>query len=180
MYLKSTPFWESDTVGLFLLEPSDVTLSYVSWLNDPVVNRHLESRFVTHTLESTKEFVRGCRENSNDLFLGIRSRELNQRHVGNIKLGPIDRQHGRGEIGILIGEREAWGHGIGSQAIDMLCTIAKNQLYLRKITAGCYGSNTGSERAFLKARFEIEGRRREHFMLDGKTEDLVLMARWLK
>lgn len=180
MRLAPTRLWQSDAVELFLLEPPHVTSSYVSWLNDPQVSRYLESRFSSHTLESTAEFVRTCLESDKNLFLGIRYRTLGGRHVGNIKLGPIDRHHGLGEVGILIGERDAWGRGIATQAISMLCAIARDQLNLRKITAGCYGGNLGSEKAFLKAGFEIEGRRREHFMLEEKPEDLVLMARWLR
>lgn len=177
--ISPTPIWTTPSIDLFLLEPQHVTPAYVDWLNNPLVNRHLESRFGTHTLESTKSFVAASLESSKDLFLGIRAHALGGRHVGNIKLGPIDSHHGLGEIGILVGEPDAWGRGIASQAIRMLCDIAREQLHLRKATAGCYASNVGSEKAFLKAGFEIEGRRRAHFLVDGKPEDLVLMARWL-
>lgn len=177
--IAPSPAWNSTAIDLFLLEPQHVTPVYVGWLNDPMVNRHLESRFGTHTLESTAAFVAACLESGKDLFLGIRSHALGGRHVGNIKLGPIDSHHGLGEIGILVGEKDAWGRGIASQAIRMLCDIAREQLQLRKVTAGCYASNVGSEKAFVKAGFEIEGRRRAHFIVGGKPEDLVLMARWL-
>ena len=113
------------------------------------------------------------------LFLGIRSLALGGRHVGNIKLAPIDRRHGQGEIGVLVGEPEAWGRGLASGAIAQLASIAREELGLRKLTAGCYASNAGSERAFVKAGFAVEGRRPAHFLLDGRPEDLVLMGRLL-
>ena len=165
-------------VSLFLLEESHVGEAYVRWLNDPRVNRYLESRFAAHTEAGVRDFVRGCLESDSALLLGIRTGDP-ARHVGNIKLGPIDRRHGLGEVGLLLGEDEVWGRGVGRTAIDLLCGIAGSQLGLRKITAGCYASNVGSERAFLGAGFEVEGRRRAHFLMDGLTEDLVLMARWL-
>lgn len=179
MHLDPTADWQTNTLELFLLEPGHVGEKYVSWLNDPEINAYLEGRFVTHTEESTREFVRGCLENPNTLFLGIRSRADDGSHVGNIKIAPIDRQHGLGEVGVLIGDRLAWGKGIGSEAISAISRIAKNQLSLRKLTAGCYASNIGSVKAFAKAGFEIEAERRDHFILDGRPEGLILMSKWL-
>lgn len=179
MELDLTAAWQDETVSLFLLDEEHVSADYVRWLNDPRVNRFLESRFAVHDEEGTRAFVRHCRADAGTLFFGIRACALDQRHVGNIKLGPIDRHHRLGEIGILVGEPDAWGRGIATHAIARLADIARAQLGLRKLTAGCYASNVGSERAFARAGFEREGVRRAHFLLDGQPEDLVLMARWL-
>jgi ribosomal-protein-alanine N-acetyltransferase len=170
--------WQDERVELFLLEETDVSSAYVSWLNDPLVNRFLECRFAVHDEASTRAFVGACLADPDVLMLGVRSRILAGRHVGNIKLGPIDRRHGLGEIGILIGDREAWGRGIASSAIRLLCGIAVLQLGLRKLTAGCYASNGGSARAFLKTSFCIEGRRVRHMLLEQGEDDLLLMAYW--
>lgn len=179
MNLDPTTRWRTEHIELFLLGPEHVNRTYVNWLNDPIVSRYLESRFTTHTEESTREFVFNCRQDPHTLFLGIRSNALEGRHVGNIKLSLIDVNHGLGELGILIGDRVAWGQGIASEAIAVLAEIAHNQLSLRKLTAGCYASNVGSKKAFLRAGFVIEGERRAHFLLDNHPEDLILMARWL-
>lgn len=179
MLLAPSAAWCRETIELFLLTEDNFGDNYVRWLNDPNVNRFLESRHAAHTRDSAREFVRACFASPNTLFMGIRSLELSGRHVGNIKLGSIDHRHGLGEIGLLVGEPLAWGRGIGTEAIAAICDIAVAQLRLRKITAGCYASNVGSEKAFRKAGFEIEGRRRAHFLLDGRLEDLILMARWL-
>lgn len=179
MKLTPTLQWQTQRIELFLLEPEHVSAAYVGWLNDPVVARYLESRFSVHTEDSTREFVRNCRDHAQTLFLGIRSKKLNA-HVGNIKLAPIDLHHGLGEIGILIGERTAWGQGIAGDAISALADIARDQLSLRKLTAGCYASNIGSEKAFMRAGFEFECRRRRHVLLNGQPEDVALMAKWLR
>lgn len=180
MRLQASPAapWQDERVELFLLEEADVGPAYVGWLNDPLVNRFLESRFAVHDEASTRAFVKSCLDDPDVLMLGIRSLALKGRHVGNIKLGPIDRRHGLGEIGILIGDREAWNGGVGSSAIRLLSRLAHKELGLRKLTAGCYTSNSGSQRAFEKAGFIVEARRAEHFVLNGEPEDLVLMALW--
>jgi [ribosomal protein S5]-alanine N-acetyltransferase len=178
MELTPTSRWVSSDVELFLLGPEHVSDAYISWLADPEVNQYLESRFQVHDFSATLEYVTAVRRSPGSLFLGIKSVKLD-RHVGNIKLSPIDTRHGLGEIGIMIGDREAWGQGIGGRAIDMLTQIARHELGLRKLTAGCYGSNIGSEKAFLKAAFVVEGVREKHFVSGDGFESLILMARYL-
>jgi RimJ/RimL family protein N-acetyltransferase len=174
MELASRESWRSGIVELFLLDTNGVTDRYVSWLNDPAINRYLESRYVVHTLESTRTFVAGTLAHPDVLFLGIRHRALGQ-HVGNIKI-EINRRHGLGEVGILIGEQAVHGQGVGTDAISTLAGIARDELGVRKLSAGCYASNKGSERAFVKAGFVVEGQRPEHFLLDGKSEALTLLG----
>jgi ribosomal-protein-alanine N-acetyltransferase len=179
MYLDLPHISVNKSDSLFVLTPEHVTDSYVSWLNAPEINRYLESRFVTHTVESTRAFVASVLASPNSLFLGIKSHQLG-RHVGNIKLGPIDPHHETGDIGILIGDKAAWGKGIATSAIEAISEIARNRLMLRKLTAGCYASNAGSRRAFEKSGFVVEGVRPAQFLMDGVPEDLVLMGRVLR
>jgi len=165
-------------VQLFVLEPQHVTDTYVSWLNDPSVNRFLESRYERHTVETTRQFVERTTESADNLFLGIIS-QPSGRHVGNIKIGPINRRHQTAEIGILIGDRTEWGTGIATAAIRIMSEIARDALGLRKVTAGCYASNVGSRRAFEKAGYVVEAIRPAQLLLDGIPEDLVLMGQCL-
>jgi RimJ/RimL family protein N-acetyltransferase len=176
MQLQPTFPWRTERVELFVLEPAHVSDAYVGWLADPRVNRYLESRFQQHDRASTVRYVEQMLANPLVLMLGIRSLEL-ERHVGNIKIGPIDPRHGLGEVGIMIGDSSAWGRGIASDAIAVLARIAFTQLGLRKLTAGCYRSNAASARAFCKAGFHHEATRPRHLLLDGQPEDLILLAR---
>jgi RimJ/RimL family protein N-acetyltransferase len=174
MKLEPQSAWISKDLELFLLEPALVGDDYVRWMNDPLINRYLESRFVPHSHDSVRAFVAAALANPDTLFLGIRHRELGK-HVGNIKI-ELNRAHGLGEVGILIGEPAVHGRGIATQAIEMIAAVARGQLGLRKLTAGCYACNKGSQRAFVKAGFSVEAERPAHFLLDGKPEALVLMG----
>lgn len=178
MRLQESSNWRTESVECFLLEPHLVTETYVDWLNDADVNQFLESRFAEQTLASVREFVAQQLDDASTLFLGIRSLDRGV-HVGNIKLAAINLHHGLGEVGIMIGDRNAWGQGIGTAALRIVVNIARYDLGLRKLTAGCYASNAGSTAAFVKAGFEIEGVRPAHFMLNNKPEDFILMARHL-
>lgn len=158
-------------VSLFLLGPEHVTEAYLRWMQDEKVQRFLESRFGTHTLATLAEFVAAQRTAANSLFLGISYRG---KHVGNVKIGPIDKNHGTSDLGFLVGETDLHGRGIGTAALRIALRIAERQLGLQKLTAGVYGANAASARAFEKAGFTLEGRRRAQFAFgDGRTDHLL-------
>lgn len=171
-----SPFLSGGPLYLREVRLEDVNENYYRWMNDPDVTRFLESRFYPHSLESLRQFVTGKQGDRNNVFLAIVLHD-GDRHIGNIKLGPIDWIHRLGEIGILIGEKDCWGKGYASQAICLLADYAFNRLDLYKLTAGCYGNNEGSTRAFEKAGFVREGVRKEHFFCDGTRVDLILLGR---
>lgn len=178
MILASTTRWRSAEVELFPLTPEDVTERYVGWLNDPQINRYLESRFERHTLDSTRTFVADCAASSKSVLFGIRCKHMDGAHVGNIKI-ETNARHGLGEVGILLGEKRVHGRGVATEAIRLAAGVAREELHLRKLTAGCYAGNKGSERAFVKAGFAVEGVRPDHFLLDGRPENLILLGLFL-
>ena len=178
MRIEATDRWRNELVALRLLRTEDVTDTYVDWLNDPEINRFLESRFQRQDSAGVEAYVEAMLASDRNLLLAITDRALGL-HVGNIKLGPIDRPHGLGDIGIMIGDRAAWGLGLGTAAIRCLVDIARDELGLRKLSAGCYASNRGSVRAFEKVGFQVEAVRPHHFDLDGRFEDHILLSRFL-
>jgi RimJ/RimL family protein N-acetyltransferase len=169
---------EGERLRLRSLGLDDATDRYVAWMNDPEVNAHLESRFGVHDRASLEAFIAGTNESPSTWLFGIVERD-GDRHVGNIKVGPIDAAHGRGDIGLLLGERDCWGRGYAREAITLLSDWAFQELGVRKLTAGAYGSNPGSVKAFHAAGFTTEGIRPRHYVdADGVEVDLVQLARF--
>ena len=165
-----------DRIYLRNLSPEESLSHYVDWLNDPDINRYLEARFVSHTADGVADFVRRCNEANDNLLLGMMLRS-EDRHVGNIKLGPINPHHCRGDVGLLIGDRSVWGHGIGPEAIRLLTAHALENLNLNKVCAGIYGVNQGSMRAFEKAGYVRSAHLGNHWKVgDGWTDHLVYEA----
>src|SRR5688500_11100132 len=130
-------FVEGASIYLRDVRESDVNETYRSWMNDPEVCQCLESRVGPATLESIGDFVRMHPADRNNLFLAIAFRD-GDRHVGNIKLGPINWIHRFGDIGLVIGAKDCWGKGIASEAISLLVGYAFSTLNLHKVTAGAY------------------------------------------
>lgn len=163
-----------DQIYLSTLNEDDPLDEYLSWMHDQDIVAHLEARFGQHSRESLASFIKGCRESVSDLLCGINLNE-GQRHIGNIKLGALDHNHKRAEIGLLIGARDQWGKGIATRAVSLLSQYALRDLELYKVWAGAYSNNPASVRAFIKAGYTEVAVIPEHFHTDGEWVGLVIM-----
>lgn len=171
----ATHFLDGSRIYLREVRPSDVNENYYRWMNDPEVTCFLESRFYPNSMEKLREYVQTKIGNPDNIFLALVLKE-GERHIGNIKLGPIHWIHRTSDLGIIIGEKDCWGKGYANEAIKLMVDYAFNVLHLHKITAGAYGSNEGSIKAFQKVCFEIEGIRKKQYFLKGQYIDGVLMG----
>jgi ribosomal-protein-alanine N-acetyltransferase len=169
------PFLEGKRIYLREVRLSDVNETYYRWMNDPRVTQYLESRFYPNSLENLNEYVKNRQIDRSNIFLAI-SIKQDHKHIGNIKLGPIDWIHGFAEIGVIIGEKDQWGKGYASEALRLVVQHAFSELNLHKVTAGAYEPNQASIKAFQKAGFEIEGRRKQHFFYKSNYVDYVLLG----
>ena len=147
-----------------------VNLDYVGWLNDPEVNKYLESRFFVHTIDSTTQYILDCLNNPLIHKYGIFDRDSN-RHIGNIKLSVIDHSAKIGELGILVGEKDYWGKGIATEAITGFTNYGFTKLGLLEIVAGCYQSNIASLKAFQKVGFSVSQFLEGRYTLNDNPEN---------
>jgi len=161
-----------DQISLRLLTMDDVSERYVQWLNDPLINQYLESRFALQTLDTVKDFVAAMISSDRDVLYGIFH---DDEHVGNIKIGNIDKYHSHADIGLLIGSRRS--RGIGTASISLATTIAFDELGLRKLTAGIYQPNVASHKAFLKNGYRTVGVLECHRRLGDQWVDQIVVEK---
>lgn len=167
---------EKDTY-LVYLTPQMVTEKYVAWLNDEEVNRYLEVRFgMPHTIESVIDFVKSNYDDPYNHLFAIMLLDGDS-HIGNIKVGPVNRHHRFAEVGLMIGEKSCWGKGYGSQAIKMASEYAFRELGLHKLIAGIYENNIASIKAFERAGYSYEGSLKKKFLCNGKYVDQLLFGK---
>ena len=162
-----------EDILLKVLQPKDVATPYVDWLNDYNVTRYTEQKYVTHTLESTRNFVRQKYFSENELLFGI---FFDETHIGNIKLGPIKFHHLSAEVSYFIGEKEFWGKGIATICVHTIVQFAVIKLGLKKINAGYYENNIGSEKVLERCGFVVEGVRNSDVIFEEKRINSVLVG----
>lgn len=143
-----------EELTLRILRKEDITMKYISWLNQSEVMKFTEVNSNTHDQASTEEFVDTCFLNEGIFLFGI---FFNRDHIGNIKLGPVNFTHEIADISYVIGDKEFWGRGIATIVIKAITNFGFNELNLYKINAGTYENNIGSIKALQKCGFSQEG-----------------------
>ena len=147
----------------------DISNKYIKWLNDKEVNQYLETRFQVQDHQSCLEFVKRMQEDANEELFAIYTVDNNE-HIGNCKLGAINKFHHTAEISFFIGSKSFWGAGYATEVVSHLVKFGFEDLGLEKITAGCYESNKGSKKVLIKAGFEIEGFHKGQVVFGNKRE----------
>ena len=136
---------------LKILTIKDVSIKYVNWLKNPNVMKYTEQKNLTHNLISTKNFVDQKLKSDCDFLFGI---YYKKKHIGNIKLGPINWKKLSTQISFFLGEESFWGKGIIPQVIKKLIEFASKKLNINEINAGYYEENFASAKVFEKCLFK--------------------------
>lgn len=165
---------KGERIALREVRPSDADGPWASWMRNAEILRYTEARFTEHTPQSLRDFARAMLDAPHSLFLAIE--DEGGRHIGNIKLGPVDRGHARASVGIIIGDVESWGKGYGTEAVVLLRDHAFGVLGLHKLTAGAVAANAGSVRVFEKAGFSRDGLLLGHCRYDGRWHDVIALG----
>ncbi len=145
---------------------TDITDTYLGWLNDPEVNRYLELRFARQTREMATSYVRSFYGGGEEKYMWGITPNGQAHPVGTITLAFINRVHQTGEIGLMIGNRDYWGRGASTEALQLLCEFAFDRVGLRRLVAGTYAPNRGMNFTYKQLGFTMEGRLRSAFFLE--------------
>jgi len=148
--------------------------TYLQWLNDEEVNRYLEI-FEPYTMERLRSYLEVVDKDKNLLFWGIHLKE-NNKHIGNIKIDPINRYHGYGEYGIMMGDKTEWGLGYATEASKAVVNYCFSKENLRKVTLGVVEENLAAVQLYKKLGFETEGVYKNHGLYNGHYCNLLRMA----
>ena len=160
-----------------LLEPLSrvhVTEDYLSWLNDPDVHRFLDSKG-GYTLAQLEDYVDALnRRKALAWAIQIKS---SKKHIGNIKVDPINAIHRNAEYGILIGDKKSWGQGYAREASERVFDLLFSRHYkINKITLGVVADNQAAIRCYEGMGFVLEGVYIKHALHDGQWRDVLRMA----
>lgn len=163
-------------IVLKLIKLNNITKSYVKWMNDYDVVQYTEQKFIKHNFTSVKKFVKEKIYSPIEFLYGIFIDDKKKIHIGNIKIGPINKIHQTAEISYFIGEKKYWKAGIGSQAVKKAIEISKKKYKLKKLTAGCYEVNKGSIKVLKKNNFKKEGVLKFNIFFENKRIDQIIFG----
>ena len=145
---------ESDRLIYQPLSLTHLSQTYVDWMNDVVVNKYLDSGG-NYTLEKLRLFLID-QENKNILFWAILIKDT-KKHIGNIKIDPINEEKKSGEYGIMMGDSSEWGKGYAKEASKRIIAFCFEEISLSSITLGVIEDNISAVKLYEKIGFEVTG-----------------------
>ena len=155
------------------LEEADAAECH-AWLNDPDVRRTLAARAGPNTEAMSREWIRALDFRTTMGFAIVtRERDL---YLGNCDLREINAVDRGASLGIVIGSKDQWGNGFGTEAVGLLCRYAFDGLGLHKVSLSCYATNERGLRLYARLGFVVEGRRREQVFVDGRYVDEIVLG----
>ena len=149
----------------------------VAWRNDPEVRSHfvfreeftaaMHERWIRERIEEKKDVVQWmiC-EPAEDGSCG--------RPVGSVYLRDIDRESGIAEYGIFIGETDARGRGLGTEAARTAIGLARD-MGLKKLCLRVFDDNERAKKSYEKAGFVPIKRLENVRCSDGEIRDMIYM-----
>ena len=147
---------------------------FVKWFNDPEVNKFLNYRSLT--LKFEKEYIkkRMAGKVADTLHFCIDTSE--GVHIGSTALESINKTFNRATFGIVVGDKNYWNKGYGTEAGRLLLDYGFKKLKLHRIDLDVYSYNPRAIKVYKRLGFKVEGRKREYTKLGNKYYDAVCMS----
>ena len=151
----------------------DLTHLFQRRSNDFEVRR-FEGPMLPRSLESIEDlYSRISKDENRAYFVVYEKTQL--RPIGNAGLDSISYAHRTAEFFIVIGEKESWGKGYGTEVTRLVLDYGFTCLGLHNINLWVFATNERGIRAYRRAGFRMAGRLRQAKRRGDRAYDLVLM-----
>jgi RimJ/RimL family protein N-acetyltransferase len=156
------------------VEPADAERAY-RWVNDLEVTEHLSLRYPMSMATEEQWAERWTRSNDyRNVALAIET--LEGEHIGNCGLHDGSPEERTAELGVLIGEKQRWGHGYGFDALRTLLCFGFREMNLRRIWLRVDEDHERGIALYERLGFHHEGRMRGAHWRRGRAVDFLVMG----
>ncbi|MFH1276546.1 MAG: GNAT family protein [Candidatus Woesearchaeota archaeon] len=142
-----------------------------NWFNDQNNVQFMSTvvRCLHHTKESVENDIKNIDLNFERLFIV----ELENESIGYAGIDDIDFDDKKGEVFVIIGDKDQQGKGYGQQVMKLLLKVAFDELKLNSLFATVTVENKASSIMLQKSGFKEIGIRREYNYINGKFVDEI-------
>ena len=165
---------EGDLVALRRHVPENLRAFY-RWYADGEVARLTRYRDGPMRADEIERFFAARVVGPDSLAMAVHVRS-SDRLIGTCAFSQLDGENGSALYHITIGERDAWGHGYGTEATELMLEHAFATLGLHRIALAVFEFNERAVRSYRRCGFVVEGRAREAIWRDGRWWDELTMS----
>jgi len=132
----------------------DVSPAYLSWLQDGVSNKFINSASQDIAMDDLRQFIVDRSNRDDIIFLAIID-SIDDLHIGNIKYEPVNAKEGYAIMGILIGDESYRGKNVAGEVIKASANWLWENLELKAILLGVHKLNYPAIKAYEKIGFVV-------------------------
>ena len=138
----------------FLLKKMELKYAnrnYLNWFKSEEIKKYIEFS-PNNKISNLKINIKKQLKENNVIFFAI---FYGKKHIGNIKFEKINLEKSTAYLGILIGDKNWRGKGVGSEVIDKTCEYLFQKYKIFKIYLGVQKRNRKALNLYLKSGFVI-------------------------
>jgi len=168
------PFILGESIYLRGLERADLK-NMLRWANDAEVTHYMFMGALPGNIESLEKEYEQLVNSRNDIAMAVIDKKTDT-HLGNVGLYAINWITRAAEFRIIIGEKDFWSKGFGTEATKLCITYGFDKLNLNRIWLGTNAEHKAAVRCYEKAGFKPEGVLRQEMYRHGTYSDAVRMS----
>ncbi len=166
-------FIMGERVTLRRIERDDIP--YVRhWYDDPQLRAQIGATEPMTEAEAGEWFERVVADPNRIWYVVVRDED--DKVIGEAGLLRIFPEWRTTDMTVIIGEKDARGHGYGSEVGRLLLDFAFSYMGLHRVAIGVVGFHEEALRFWENLGFVREGVQRDGYMLDGEFHDFVMMS----
>ena len=160
-----------------ILKPFNSTIpsqKYLRWLRDAEISRYIiKSKY--NSIDEIKKFLISMNSYNNYFFKIVIIK--NSEHVGNLRIGPINFKNLSSKFGIMIGNRNYHGIGIGKEVTKLAEKFIFKFLNLKKMEFECIEDNFPAMKLYRSLNFK-EKRLKNKLFINGNKLNQVMFYKF--
>jgi RimJ/RimL family protein N-acetyltransferase len=165
---------EGKKIRIRAIEKTDIA-EIMKWINDPEVKSNLLMRYPVSQYQEERWIETALStDNQRNKTFALETKE--GVYLGGIGLNRIDWENGNAEVGIVIGKKEYWNKGYGTDAMMAMLDFAFNQMNLHRVYLRVFEFNQRGIRSYEKCGFKREGVLRQDRYRQGQYYNTIMMG----
>jgi len=127
------------------------------------------------TKKTTEKWFNEQRKSEDQVWFAIIIKH-NGRMIGEAGLLRIFKPWRATDMSIIIGEKDCWGKGYGTEVAHLLFRYIFETMKFHRVSIGVVGFNKRAIRFWKKVGFKQEGIHRDGYYYNGQFSDFIMMS----
>lgn len=149
-----------------------ISNDYLNWMKDKDITMFIVKQDDKISLDDIHSFVEKMIHSKSDYFFAIIYKKT-KKHIGNVRLGPIDLNSMKSKFGILIGDKNFHNCGVATETLELIKNFGFNYLKLEQIRFGVVKEHRAAMRLYAKSHFTCLGETNETLKKNGKSWKII-------